>query len=155
MGDEECGSQEGDRYIAPTDRDGCDMNEYRQGKTNFYGPGSEFQVDTTKPFTFVTQFHAPNGDLEEIKQYYIQDGKKIEHENTETAEWCSGQKKSFGDRDSFTEKGGMKAMGEALDRGMVLVLSLWDDIAVSMNWLDSYMDNRDKDKPGCTRGPCD
>merc|ERR1712157_397342 len=50
-GDSECGSQEGDRYIAPTDRDGCDMNEY--------------------------QFHAPSGELEEIKQYYIQDGKKI------------------------------------------------------------------------------
>ena len=46
-------------------------------------------------------------------------------------------------------------MGEALDRGMVLVISMWDDIAVNMNWLDSYMDNCDKDKPGCTRGPCD
>ena len=31
----------------------------------------------------------------------------------------------------------MKAMGETLDRGMVLVMSLWDDIAFQMNWLDS------------------
>merc|ERR1712156_723511 len=74
----------------------------------------------------------------EIKQYYIQDGKKIEHQNSETAEWCSSQKQKFGDRDSFTEKGGMKAIGEALDRGMVLVISMWDDIAFQMNWLDSY-----------------
>ena len=26
-----------------------------------------------------------------------------------------------------------------LDCGMVLVFSMWDDIATSMNWLDSYM----------------
>jgi len=29
-------------------------------------------------------------------------------------------------------------MGEALDRGMVLVVSLWDDISIYMDWLDSY-----------------
>merc|ERR1712070_750995 len=75
--------------------------------------------------------------------------------NTETDEFCAAQKKAFGDRNSFAEKGGMKAMGEALDRGMVLVISLWDDIAVQMNWLDSYMDNCDPSKPGCKRGPCD
>jgi cellulose 1,4-beta-cellobiosidase len=155
LGDEECGSQEGDRYVAPTDRDGCDMNAYRQGDTTLYGPGSSFQVDTTKPFTFVTQFHASSGELDEIKQYYIQDGKKIEHPDTETADWCSQQKKAFGDRDSFTEKGGMKKMGEALDRGMVLVLSLWDDIAFQMNWLDSYDPKApDPSAPGVTRGSC-
>ena len=41
-----------------------------------------------------------------------------------------------------------------LDCGMVLVFSMWDDIATSMNWLDSYMDC-DPSEPGCTRGPCD
>merc|ERR1712151_327436 len=100
MGDEECGAQDGDRFIAPTDRDGCDINAYRMGVKNFYGPGSHFQVDTTKPFTVVTRFHAPSGDLEEIEQVYYQ-----------------------------------------------------DDIAVDMNWLDSYMDC-DPSAPGCTRGPC-
>lgn len=64
-------------------------------------------------------------------------------------------RKTFGDRDSFTEKGGMKAMGEALDRGMVLVLSLWDDIAFQMNWLDSYDPKApDPSAPGVTRGSC-
>merc|ERR1712070_1047683 len=53
-----------------------------------------------------------------------------------------------------TKKGGLKAMGEALDRGMVLVVSLWDDISVYMNWLDSY-DGCDPSEPGCKRGPCD
>merc|ERR1711953_1141567 len=110
--------------------------------------------DTTKPFTFVTQFHAPSGELEEVKQYYIQGGKKIEHPNSETAEWCTKQKKDFGDRDSFTEKGGMKKMGEALKRGMVLTMSLWDDIAFQMNWLDSYDPKQDPSKPGVRRGTC-
>merc|ERR1712048_1086618 len=54
-----------------------------------------------------------------------------------------------------TEKGGMKAMGEALDRGMVLVLSMWDDIAFQMNWLDSYDPKApDPSAPGVTRGSC-
>ena len=34
---------------------------------------------------------------------------------------------AFGDIDDFTRQGGLKAMGEALNRGMVLVMSLWDD----------------------------
>merc|ERR1719213_689929 len=128
MGDEECGSQDGDRFIAPTDRDGCDINAFRMGD----------------------------------QQFYVHDGKEIHHpnysaggnDNMESDAFCAAQKNSFGDRNSFSEKGGMKAMGEALNRGMVLVISMWDDIAVSMNWLDSYMDC-DPSEPGCTRGPCD
>ena len=34
---------------------------------------------------------------------------------------------AFGDPDDFNRKGGLKAMGEALNRGVVLVMSLWDD----------------------------
>jgi cellulose 1,4-beta-cellobiosidase len=153
--DKECGSQEGDRYIAPVDRDGCDINEFRLGNPNFYGPGSHYTVNTHKPFTFVTQFHAPNGELEEITQYYIQDGKKIESEHSIAAKACAEKKKEFGDRDSFTEKGGMKKLGESLKRGMVLVMSLWDDIAFDMNWLDSYNPKQDPSKPGVKRGTCD
>ena len=41
----------------------------------------------------------------------------------------------------------MKTMGEALDCGLVLVISMWDDIAVSMNWLESCT--------GAFRSPCD
>merc|ERR1711998_117899 len=41
------------------------------------------------------------------------------------------------------------------DRGMVLVLSLWDDIAFQMNWLDSYDPKApDPSAPGVTRGSC-
>jgi cellulose 1,4-beta-cellobiosidase len=161
MKDAECGSQDGDRFIAPTDRDGCDINAYRMGETNFYGAGPQFQVNTERPFKVVTRFHAPAGDLTAIEQFYVQDGKEIHHptyaaggDSIESDAFCAAQKTSFGDRNSFAEKGGMKKMGEALDRGMVLVISMWDDIAVSMNWLDSYMDC-DPSEPGCTRGPCD
>merc|ERR1712046_30294 len=163
MGDEECGSQDGDRFIAPTDRDGCDINAFRMGDQNFYGEGPQFQVNTQRPFKVVTRFHAPAGELTAIEQFYIQDGKEIHHpnysvggnDNVESDAFCAAQKTSFGDRNSFAEKGGMKAMGEALDRGMVLVVSLWDDVAVNMNWLDSVMEGDDPSAPGAKRGPCD
>jgi cellulose 1,4-beta-cellobiosidase len=162
MKDEECGRQDGDRFIAPTDRDGCDINAYRLGHQDFYGPGSNFKVNTLQPFTVTTRFHAPNGVLESIEQFYIQNGVEIHHplspglgnQNIESDETCADQKQSFTDRNSFAEKGGMKQMGEALERGMVLVVSMWDDIAVSMNWLDSYMGD-DPSAPGALRGPCD
>ena len=46
-------------------------------------------------------------------------------------------------------------MGQALDRGMVLVLSLWDDTSANMLWLDSdYPLSADRTKAGVQRGPC-
>jgi cellulose 1,4-beta-cellobiosidase len=46
-------------------------------------------------------------------------------------------------------------MGESL-KAMVLVLSVWDDHAVGMRWLDSvFPDGADAEKPGVTRGRCD
>merc|ERR1712232_893846 len=101
------------------------------------------------------------GELTAIEQFYVQDGKEIHHgnygplggDNMESEASCAAQKVAFGDRNYFHEKGGMKAMGEALDRGMVLVISMWDDIAVNMNWLDAYMGD-DTSAPGATRGPC-
>ena len=46
-------------------------------------------------------------------------------------------------------------MGEAMKRGMVLVMSIWDDHAAHMLWLDSdYPLEADPKKPGVKRGPC-
>lgn len=49
-------------------------------------------------------------------------------------------------------------MGRALGRGMVLVLSLWDDEATNMHWLDSVSPENNPEwphnKPGVKRGPC-
>ena len=47
----------------------------------------------------------------------------------------------------------MASMGAALDDGMVLVLSLWDDALSHMLWLDST-DPPGSTAPGAARGPC-
>lgn len=139
-----CGNQQDDRYVAPSDRDGCDINAYRNGDTTFFGPGSSFQVDTTKKITVVTQFYTSGGDLSAVKQFYIQDGKAIAHSSPSfssdysiTDDFCKAQKAHFGDNDQFTAKGGLKQMGESFKNGMTLVLSLWDDPMSGMEWLDS------------------
>merc|ERR1712200_222348 len=62
---------------------------------------------------------------------------------------------AFGDPDDFGEKGGLKAMGESLRRGHVLVMSMWDDHDANMLWLDSdYPLDKDPSIPGVNRGPC-
>ncbi len=46
-------------------------------------------------------------------------------------------------------------MGEAFAKGMVLVLSIWDDYAAEMLWLDSdYPTNLPATSPGVARGTC-
>lgn len=120
---------------------GCDFNSYRQGNTTFYGPGADFTVDTSKPFTVVTQFlTGDDGSLADIKRFYVQDGVVIENSesliegapgNSVTQEYCDLQKSVFGDQGSFNDKGGLAQMGEALAAPMVLVLSLWDDVSVT------------------------
>merc|ERR1712151_136463 len=64
------------------DKPGCDLNTYRFGDKTFFGEGSSFAVDSSKPFTIVTQFitsdNTDTGDLNEIRRKYVQDGKVIE-----------------------------------------------------------------------------
>ncbi|KAG8698026.1 hypothetical protein FRC09_007477 [Ceratobasidium sp. 395] len=46
-------------------------------------------------------------------------------------------------------------MGSAFDKGVVLVMSVWDDHAANMLWLDSsYPTNLPATNPGVTRGRC-
>merc|ERR1712183_538506 len=67
----------------------------------------------------------------------------------------AAQKMYLNDTNSFKSKGGLASLGRALDRGMVLVLSLWDDHDVNMLWLDSdYPTDQPKDTPGVARGSC-
>merc|ERR1711890_179246 len=55
----------------------------RLGTHNFFGPGSDFQIDSTKPLTVTTQFitndGTDHGKLTEVRQFYQQDGKSVEH----------------------------------------------------------------------------
>lgn len=174
----ECGDADsGHYYQGSCDRDGCDVNPYRLGVKDFYGPG--LTVDPQKPFTVVTQFltvdGTDGGDLAEIRQYFVQDGQVINQPeaqgiegvegNSITNAFCAASKEAFhqcrvknnpnGASDQFNKNGGLQSMGAALDRGMVLVLSLWDDPATGMHWLDSTSpDDLAESVPGVVRGPC-
>lgn len=161
---DDCGSPS--RYSGVCDPDGCDFNSYRQGDHDFYGPGKT--IDTTKKFTIITQFitdsGTSSGTLTEIKRFYIQNNvvyanskNKISGIDTSfnsiTGAYCDQQKAAFGDTTSFQNHGGLAQMGKSLGRGGVLVLSVWDDYAVNMLWLDSTYPT-DCTKDGCLRGTC-
>jgi len=166
----ECGDNDkGERYDGVCDKDGCDINPYRMGNTDFYGRGSQYPVNTLKPMTVVTQFLTTDGtdtgDLSEIRRFYVQDGEIIESPSSTilgpndtdsiTDDFCDAKKDLFGDVKHFQELGGMKAMGESLDRGHVMIFSLWDDVEVNMLWLDSaYPLNKPVTDPGIKRGDC-
>lgn len=72
-----CGAND-DRYKGTCDKDGCDFATFRNGDHEFYGPGSNFQVDTTMPFTVTTQFVTADGTdnspVTEIRRHYVQHG---------------------------------------------------------------------------------
>ena len=138
------------------DKDGCGINPFGTGSKDFYGPGKT--VDTSKPFTVVTQFVGEGASstlnssskragatVSEIRRLYVQNGKVIENapvmsSNTAassqagviTQDFCTSHNAS-----SFLRLGGMDGMAESLDRGMVLVFSIWNSNGDFMNWLDS------------------
>ena len=49
----DCGDGD-NRYGGVCDKDGCDLNPFRVNNRNFLGKGSNFSIDTTKPFKVVT-----------------------------------------------------------------------------------------------------
>ncbi|KAJ6631509.1 cellulase [Mycena sp. CBHHK59/15] len=157
-----------ERYDGVCDKDGCDFNSYRMGDKTFLGPG--MTVDTTQPFTVVTQFitsdNTTTGALSEIRRIYVQNGNVIQNSMTNLAgisppvnaisdSFCTAQKTAVGDQNEFESIGGLKVMGQALQKGMVLALSLWDDHEADMLWLDSnYPTTASPTAPGVARGPC-
>jgi cellulose 1,4-beta-cellobiosidase len=164
----ECGDDaSGERHSGMCDKDGCDFNSYRMGDQSFYGKGKT--VDSTKKMTVVTQFltsdNTTSGTLSEIRRIYVQGGKVIANSKTNipgmkaydsiTTPFCADQKVAFGDVDDFAAKGGFGPMSTAMGTGMVLVMSIWDDHAANMLWLDSsYPLDKDSSTPGVARGAC-
>eukprot|EP01087_Luapelamoeba_hula_P023285 TRINITY_DN852_c0_g1_i1.p1 TRINITY_DN852_c0_g1~~TRINITY_DN852_c0_g1_i1.p1 ORF type:complete len:476 (+),score=68.86 TRINITY_DN852_c0_g1_i1:52-1428(+) len=157
-----------DRYNGVCDKDGCDFNSYRMGNKTFFGPRWS-GVDTTKKVTVVTQFATndgtDNGQLAQISRFYVQNGRMIPNSlsvvggvtptRNITDNMCVQSKKAFGDYNDFTSKGGLVQTGKALARGMVLVMSLWDDYTAHMLWLDSaYPADKSPSTPGVGRGTC-
>jgi cellulase len=125
------------------DKDGCAWNPYRVNVTDYYGNTNQFKVDSSRPFTVVTQFPANRkGKLEAIHRLYVQDGRVIESYTVDapglpktdsmTDEFCKATGAA-----KYLDLGGTVGMGEALTRGMVLALSIWWDEGGNMNWLDA------------------
>jgi len=151
-----CGNDEY-RYSGPCDADGGYYNPYQSGNRTLYGFGKNFVIDTSRPFTIKTQFitddKTDNGNLVEIRRFYIQDGKKI-NGGSLTDNSISKSKSLFGEINYHQTLGGLKALSDSFKRKHVLVISLWDDSSPSqMRWLDGTY------PPGSTalgsqRGPC-
>jgi hypothetical protein len=77
-----CGNDsKGDRYMGVCYQDGCDFNSYRMGERSFFGNCADFERDTSKPRSAVTQFfthdNTDTGDLSEIRRCYVQEGKVV------------------------------------------------------------------------------
>jgi len=164
----DCGDGD-DRFKGICDKNGCDFQTFRLGEKDFFGPGSSFKIDTTKPVTVVTQFitadGTDSGPLKEIRRHYKQGSTVIQTPklavgsagkfDSVSKDFCEAEVGLFKDNTNFLEKGGMEAMDAALEKGMVLALSLWDDHAANMLWLDSdYPTDQSASKPGVARGTC-
>ena len=138
-------------------KSGADVNSYRQGDRQFYGPG--LTLDSRKPFEFATAFHVDGQELTKVTRRYRQGGRDIltpRNASEITSDTAATWKSRYGEENDFAASGGFAALSEALDAGMVLVLSIWDDGATHMNWLDSRFPNSaPPEAPGVLRGPCD
>jgi len=131
--DIECGQPEG-----VCDQWGCSYNQY-QTNPNYYGPGKNFTVDSSRKITVVTQFHTDpaTGKLNNVRRLFLQDGKLIANApaSSGVADMSNAYCKATA---SWTEKrGGLAKMGDAVGRGMVLIFSLWNDVGGFMNWMDT------------------
>ncbi|KAI9065904.1 glycoside hydrolase family 7 protein [Trametes sanguinea] len=100
-----------------------------------------------------------------IRRLYVQNGKVIANSKTNipglgtfdsiTDAFCNAQKQVFGDTNTFEQLGGLAQMGNSFQQGMALVMSIWDDHAANMLWLDSdYPTDVPATNPGVARGPC-
>jgi cellulose 1,4-beta-cellobiosidase len=99
--------------------------------------------------------------LNEIKRFYVQNGNIIPNSmstitgvtgNSITDSFCAAQKTAFGDTNEFAVKGGLATVSQALNTGMVLVMSIWDDHTADMLWLDApYPPTKSPSAPGVTR----
>ncbi|KAH9118821.1 hypothetical protein AeMF1_008210, partial [Aphanomyces euteiches] len=112
------------------DKGGCGVNPWTAGNHTLYGPGSSFAIDTSKPFTVVTQFitddNTANDNLVQVNRFYVQNGKKVSNPIQITESYCSSG--------TSGSNGGLKAMGRALKTGMTLAISVWTG---DMSWLDA------------------
>ncbi|KAA0201486.1 Glycosyl Hydrolase 7 [Hyalella azteca] len=164
----ECGDGD-DRYNGVCDKDGCLYNSFKLNDHFFYGANESFVIDTRRPFTVVTQFvtvdGTDSGDLNEVRRIYVQDNIVIENSfanyhglenyNSISDDFCADLTAYIGGANYAASVGGMKGIGDALDRGVVLDFALWADSGSYMLWLDGlFPPDADPATPGALNGPC-
>eukprot|EP01084_Bolivina_argentea_P054232 99475_1 len=97
-------------YISSCDRGGCGTNSHNVDG-NSIGPGSQFKIDTTKPFRYSINF----GSTYHVKL---------------------SQGSSTFEMDACNNGGYIQSVNQALDYGMVIVMSYWGSSYSTMQWLD-------------------
>lgn len=134
-------------YDGICDKDGCAYNPWRLDNHESYGLGLE--VDTTKPFTVISQYPTDeNGVLTSYHRMYLQGGKLIDNGAVNITDYpqqnyLNDELCEVSGAERYLELGATQGMGEALARGMVLAMSVWWDEGGFMQWLD-----------GGDAGPC-
>eukprot|EP00443_Scrippsiella_acuminata_P096046 CAMPEP_0115607112 /NCGR_PEP_ID=MMETSP0272-20121206/18342_1 /TAXON_ID=71861 /ORGANISM="Scrippsiella trochoidea, Strain CCMP3099" /LENGTH=793 /DNA_ID=CAMNT_0003042789 /DNA_START=1 /DNA_END=2382 /DNA_ORIENTATION=+ len=98
------------------DRGGCEQTT--RTKENAYGPGSEYTIDTTRPFDVDTEFLKNDGVLSGMRTTLRQDGRQeiMEHSN------CN--------------KAYLAKLNDAMAAGMSLRITYWGGEAQTMAWMD-------------------
>ncbi|KAG2505749.1 hypothetical protein BBI17_008898 [Phytophthora kernoviae] len=162
----DCGSTEETHFTGWCDKNGCDFNPFRMGNKEFYGRGKKFDIDTTRPFTVITQFvtddNTEKGELVDIRRLYKQGDRVIANPsstwpsltktNSITDAMCNTSKAYFDDHPYVM--GGLAQLGQQMVGGMTLAMSIWVDYGSNMTWLDSYSTGDDPTVPGALRGNC-
>merc|ERR1712048_320326 len=97
-----------------------------------------------------------------VRRVYYQNGKKIENPSFDllgnkhdsiTQQFCEDWVGTTKDGTNFIQKGGMDEVDRSVSKGLVLVMSLWDDHFAIMLWLDSIYPT-DSTDPTNYRGSC-
>jgi len=111
-----CNSPQG-KYYPYCDGGGCGQNT--KYTNNAYGYGSNFQINTQRPFKVSMHFGTQGGSLAEITTVLSQDNKKVTLVHNSAK--CGANY--------------LQSMTEAFKKGLVLTVSYWGDSG--MSWLDS------------------
>lgn len=116
-----CDAPVGDHHYTNCDRAGCSQNTRELGPT-VYGPGSEFIIDTRRPFsvnTFLSAGGPGRTEFVGMHQILAQEGREVvlEHQNCDAAY--------------------LDELSSTLREGMSLIFSYWGDTAETMAWMDT------------------
>lgn len=138
------------------DQSGCGLNPFRYGpgttyntETNneaWHGVGSSFELDTSKPFTVITQFFESN-----ITRFYLQDGNRIDLPTLYVLPPTDGSHYGAFERPAITEdycadtydrwdgksNTPLAQMYNNMENGMVLAMSAWYSQETYVNGLPS------------------